>query len=251
MRSTYSPLKKALALFAASFLACSAQAGLINGGTLLDQAGADQLENWLGLDDQDFTNIYTGTAGVSNAAGFHNAVDGAGATFSIYGITLADGSTARVGGYTTLSWAGSGYAYDSEAFLFNLDTGEAQFTQNYNNYSIYRNANYFATFGGGHDLFGGIGTLGSYNGAGLNSTNDWRSGYSYSHSYDQSQGRITVANDSGYGAGNSGSSYNDWAVNSLEVYTFAGAVSVPEPSTLALFGIGLLGLGISRRRTKA
>lgn len=67
MRSTYSPLKKALALFAASFLACSAQAGLINGGTLLDQAGADQLENWLGLDDQDFTNIYTGTAGVSTA----------------------------------------------------------------------------------------------------------------------------------------------------------------------------------------
>lgn len=251
MRSTYSPLKKALALFAASFLACSAQAGLINGGTLLDQAGADQLENWLGLDDQDFTNIYTGTAGVSTAGQFHSAVNGAGATFSIYGISFADGSTARVGGYTTLDWAGSGYASDSEAFLFNLDTGEAQFTQNYTNHSIYRNERYFATFGGGHDLFGGYGVLGTCNGSGLNAFNTGCSGYSYSYSYDQSQGKITTANDSGYGNGNSGTSHYSWAVNSLEVYTFADAVSVPEPSTLALFGIGLLGLGISRRRTKA
>jgi hypothetical protein len=33
--------------------------------------------------------------------------------------------------------------------------------------------------------------------------------------------------------------------------TYVNTVSVPEPGTLALFGIGLLGMGLSRRRKKA
>jgi hypothetical protein len=33
--------------------------------------------------------------------------------------------------------------------------------------------------------------------------------------------------------------------------SFSRAVSVPEPGTLALFGVGLAGLGLTRRRRKA
>jgi hypothetical protein len=39
--------------------------------------------------------------------------------------------------------------------------------------------------------------------------------------------------------------------NGYYVYATAEEVSVPEPGTLALFGLGLLGMGLARRRKKA
>lgn len=222
----------------------AANAGSIIGGSLLDQAGADQLENWLGIGDQDFTNVWTGSARVSTATDFHSSVDGAGPTFSIFGITLSDGTKARIGGYTSLDWGGpSGYQYDSTAFIFNLDTLEVQFDQNHPQYAIYRNANYFSTFGGGHDIFAGYGSLGTCNGYNSHTCD----GYSYSHSYDPAQGQISVANDSGYYSGDSGLAYWHWSVDSLEVYTLSDATSVPEPGTIALLGLGLAGMGVRRR----
>lgn len=239
-----------ITLITAALLAMSpfAANATIIGGSLLDNAGANQLETWLGVGDQDFTNIWTGTAGVSTANSFHAAVDGQGPTFSIFGVTLNDGTTARIGGFTSLSWGGyTGYQYDSTAFLFNLDTLEVQTYQNYPQYAIYRNPNYFSTFGGGHDLFAGWGILGTSNGWG----NQHYDGYSLSHSYDQSQGQIAIAGDAGYGHGNSGIPYYSWRVNSLEVYTFkdsVGAVDVAEPGTLALLGLGFAGMALARRK---
>jgi hypothetical protein len=42
----------------------SANASTIIGGDLLDQAGANQLESWLGVGNQTFTNIFDGTYSV-------------------------------------------------------------------------------------------------------------------------------------------------------------------------------------------
>ena len=225
--------------------ATAALAGTVTGGSLLDSAGADQLETWLGVGDQDFTNVWSGDAGVGTASSWHAAVDGVGATFSIYNVTLGDGSTALIGGYTALDWSDSGYVFDATAFIFNLTSGEAQFTQHYNN-SIYRDSNYFATFGNGHDIFGGYGTLATCNGSNHHPICD---GYTYSYNYDQSQGQISIAGDTGSGNGSSGDPYYHIVVNSLETYTFAPAMAnVPLPAGGLLLITALGGLAFARRR---
>ncbi len=199
-----------------------------------DGAGADQLETWLGVGDQNFTNVWAGDAGVGTASSWHAAVDGVGATFSIYDVTLVDGSSALIGGYTALDWSGLGDVTDLTAFIFNLTTGEAQFTQPNGNgsASIYTNSDYFATFGGGHDIFGGAITLGSYMGS------------AHSFSYDPSQGLITLAGD-----GTSGSGTN-FTVKTLETYTFEPAATVPLPAGGLLLITALGGLGMARRRRR-
>lgn len=227
--------------------ATGALAGTVTGGSLLNGVGADQLETWLGVGDQDFTNVWAGDAGVGTASSWHAAVDGAGATFSIYDVTLGDGSSALIGGYTALSWAGSGYAYDATAFIFNLTTGEAQFTQRDNSHSIYRySSRYFATFGAGHDIFGGHDILSTCNGNNFITLCD---GYTSSLSYDSSQGQISVAGDTGYGSGDSGYDLRHIEVKSLETYTFAPAVTpVPLPAGGLLLITALGGLAAARRR---
>ncbi|EBA16351.1 hypothetical protein RSK20926_21539 [Roseobacter sp. SK209-2-6] len=242
-----------VSLACTTLLGTAAQAGVVSGGSLLSGSEADQFETWLGLGDQDFTNIWTGTAGVSTAASFHAAVDGQGPTISIFDITMGDGSNARIGGYTALDWGGSSTYYnDPTAFLFNLTTGERQTTQ-HNLSSIYVHPNYFPTFGGGHDIVAGFGVLGTYNG---NNSHPNHDGYSYSYTYDVGQGQISVAGDSGGGSGNSGNHYSHWSINTLEVYTFATAspiAPVPLPAGFPLLagGLALLGFGANRRRRSA
>ncbi len=218
-----------------------ALAGTVTGGTLLSGTGADQLETWLGVSDQDFANIWAGDAGVATAASFHAAADGAGPTFSIYDVTIWDGSRALIGGYTSADWGwgGSAWVSDATAFIFNLTTGEAQFTQHYSGqHSILAQSNYFATFGGGADISGGTNTLGN---------ND----HTYSYSYDNSQGQISIAGDSGSGNGDSGQHYSHITVNSLEVYNFAPAVAtVPLPAGGLLLITALGGLAAMRRRKR-
>ena len=223
-------------------------AGTINGGSLLHPSDANQIETWLGSGDLDFTNIFSGAAGVATAGSFHAAADGVGPTISIYEITLADSSHARVGGYTTVNWAapiGGEYVSDFAAFIFNLDSLELQNVQSIPQYAIFRAPSYFPTFGGGHDLFPGYGILGTCAGF---SGEPYCDGYSSSHSYDQDQGQITVVGDIGSGSGNSGTQYDSWSVNSLEVYTFAPAAPVPLPPAAILFAPAVAGLAFLRRR---
>ena len=50
----------------------------------------------------------------------------------------------------------------------------------------------------------------------------------------------------GYGENN-----GDYVIGQVDLEYDSGSVSVPEPGTLALFAIGLLGMGAARRRKKA
>lgn len=233
-------------------LSGEARATTVNGGSLLTIGDANQLETWLGIGDQGFTNIWSGLAGVATSSSFHTAVDGAGPTFSIFGISLGNGTTAKIGGYTALDWGGANgtnYQNDHTAFIFNLSTSEAQFTQ-HTAHSIYVDSGYFPVFGGGYDLFAGYGILGQC-GAVASAGCD---GSTRSYTYDQTQGQITVAGDigNGSGAGNSGLPVEHWSVNSLEVFTFAPAAPtvVPIPTALPLLAGGLSMLGLFGWRRK-
>ncbi|MEO0680624.1 MAG: PEP_CTERM-anchored TLD domain-containing protein [Pseudomonadota bacterium] len=230
-----------------------AEAGTVSGGSLLTGTDADQLETWFGLPDQDFSLIWSGVAGDATADSFHAAAAGVGPTFSIYGVTLGNGTEAKIGGYTTVDWAGpTGYVRDTEAAIFNLTIGEIQRQQpGYENTAVYRRTGvdaYFPTFGGGHDLFGGYGILGQCS----DTVNSICDGYTRSWSYDPSQGQISFGGDFGQGSGSSGANYRHIRVNSLEVFTSSDALAVPVPMGLPL-AIGAFGLwgAISLRRRRA
>ena len=236
-------IKKALVVSAITLASVGANAGVINGSTLLDDAGASQLESWLGQGDLDWTSIWYGEEGVSPTS-WHAAVDGVGPTVSIYQATNYLDEQILVGGFTNADWSGSGYKNDADAFIFNLTTGEYQGVDN-STLAINTGATEFATFGGGFDLYGGNLNLGLGD-------------YTYSYAYDTTQGRIDIAGDTGTGKGSSGVDYGSFNVQALETFTFSMAVlpevsldasaSVPVPASVALLGLGLL--GFARRKTK-
>ncbi len=230
-------LVAAVVLFAASIT----RAGVINGGELLDQSGADFLEARLGLGDLDFTNISNLSAGDTSTQ-WHADVRGYTDVISIYDITFR-GENYLVGGYSAIGHDGDGYSYNGAAtvenFVFNLSLGEIHNTQTYpytnGQYDQYDRADYFAAFGGGHDLFGGRHAIGYEQG--------------YAHGYS--------GNNYGYSYGGSHHLLGDglnylqrFTVNGLESFVFspAASVSVSEPSPLMLFGLGLAGLGFIRKK---
>ena len=223
-----------LALTVSSF---SAHAGIIDSSSvLLDDAGATQLETWLGQGDLDWDSIWYGATGAT-ATSWHGAVDSAGPTVSIYDVTY-NGASYLLGGYTGLSWGGTAWQGDNsnETFIFNLNSGLVQY-DNYviNYYDVYARPNYFATFGAGHDLFGGAHTLG---GAGyLNACTYAAFGTT------ATCGDVNRVNIFGV------QQRSNFTVNGLETFTFAPAAAVPEPATLAIFALGMIGLA-SRRFKK-
>ena len=235
-----------------------ANAGTIIGGSSMLTSGyVTQLETWLGEGSLTLTNIFTKANG-NTATDWHNSVDNQGRTFSVLEIVAYDPDqqqnvTQIIGGYNPQSWASSGSSstpndVDRTAFIFNLTTGVLQrqclttdplicgadandtgFLQTVNNSS-----------------------LGPYFGAGadLRVDFDLNDGYSWNSSYDINGGQV------GQGALNGidpDPSTHEWvSVGALETFTIsADTTPMPAPGMLAIFGLGLAGLGYARRKRAA
>jgi len=224
------------------FVSSVASAGIITGGDLLDQSGASFLEAQLGLGDLDFLNVSDLTTG-GTATQWHADVNGLTDVISIYDITY-NGQSYLLGGYSAIGHDGNGYTHnygtDNVNFIFNLTTNVSRDSNGlYDSYDQWDRSDYFATFGGGHDLFGGRIVVGGFQGY----TNNW-----YGDGYSYTGGQLLLGPLTASPGGHQGSAY--FIVNGLESYTFQAASAVPEPSILALMGLGIFGLGLSRRKMK-
>ncbi len=221
-----------------------ASAGIIDqNSVLLNDTSASQLENWLGQGDLDWTSIWFGATGATSTS-WHSAVDGVANTVSIYNITYA-GQEFLIGGYNAHAWnstTGSTHDFDGvwENFIFNLTTNiKAQTTIPHNDWAIGRHAVYndesdFARFGGGFEIYAGNDKLGDDLGY---------AGHLGTYVGRENTGTGNIVN----GDKTAGVEY---IVNSMETFTFSAATSVPEPSTLAIFALGIMGLA-TRRFKKA
>lgn len=247
----------------------TASAGTIVGGSsMLTGAHVTQLEGWLGEGPLELTNIYTKTSG-DTSTDWHTNVDGQGRTFSILEMVAsnAQGQTIThiVGGYNPQSWRSTGPVWndtpndaDRTAFIFNLTTDivqrqclttDAATCGRDGSDEGYRQTRNDATrgpvFGGGFDLTVNSSTL--------------NSGYSWNWSYDVAAGTGggTAGGGNVNGIDGNPSLWQWTSVGALETFTIAedtsdpGTTEVPAPGILAIFGIGLLGLGFARRKRAA
>ena len=92
--------------------------------------------------------IYSARLDGDDAQTFHKLCDNMGPTLVI----IKSNNGKIFGGFTRENWAGNGYKYDKDAFLFSLEKRLKANSSNNNN-SIYCNITYGPTFGGGHDLY--------------------------------------------------------------------------------------------------
>lgn len=216
---------------------------ILGGSDLLNIAGADLLEGWLGEGELQFTNIFDKVPGDGNDSwDFHAAVDGMRRTFSLIEVVDGSGHTLEViGGYNPQSWnSTTGWNYtspDSErtAFIFNLTDSTIQRqilgAGNFGlgQYQTYNTSNAGPTFGGGHDL---------------HVNNSLSGGYTYAWSY----GTSGVS-----GWDNSITGITSWfSIGDIEVFTIApdttpAVVPIPAAAPMVLLGMGLVA-AVRRRK---
>jgi hypothetical protein len=229
-------LNVALASLAIAVGSFPAHSGIIDASSvLLDDAGATQLESWLGQGDLDWDSIWYGTTGATPQQ-WHGGVDGVRDTVSIMKVIDATGVVSLIGGYTDTAWDAAGtYSYSISAFIFNLSTNARQnVIPSRAGNAIVTLPDYFPTFGGGHNL-----TAGYYQAIGAGSVGTHSAGYT-NLSQTFYEGRENILGGSGT---------TQFQLLELETLTFAPANDVPEPSTLAIFALGMIGLA-SRRFKK-
>ena len=229
---------------------------------MLTSGYVSQLETWLGEGPLTLTNIFTKGVTGNDSTDWHNSVDNQGRTFSVLEIVAYDPDqqqnvTQIIGGYNPQSWDATIDNYnltindvDRTAFIFNLSTGILQrqcltsdplscgtdFADR-GAFQTLNNIDFGPAFGSGYDLY-------------VNSSlND---GFSYNWSYGAGGGALAgdgIAN----GLDPDPNQYEWVSVGALETFSIATDTEeqptpMPEPGILALFGLGLAGLGMARRR---
>ncbi len=217
---------------------------ILGGSDLLNIAGADLLEGWLGEGELVFTNIFDKVPGDgNNSLSFHAAVDGRGRTFSLIEVIDGSGNTLEViGGYNPQSWSSigssNGTPLDSErtAFIFNLTDSTIQRqilgagNVGYGVIQTFNSSSYGPMFGG-HDI---------------NVDSSLSRGYTYAISY----GTDGVW---GYADSITGIMSNDLRIGDIEVFTIAlentpAVVPIPAAAPMVLLGMGLVA-ALRRRKT--
>lgn len=244
-------------MFGALLCQGPANAGAIVGGSsLLSGGDVTQLETWLGEGPLTLTNIFTKGIDGTTSTDWHNSVDGQGRTFSIIRIVDNLGVEATIGGYNPQSWnSTSGYNItlddaDRTAFIFNLSTGIAHYQCKSTDNSTCGEDDAYANEQGIHQTYNAA-HFGPLFGSGndLRVEGDLNSGWGWATSYGAPAGDV-------YGGSVSPldtdpSTHNWQAVTALETFTISEFTAVPTPHSLALFGLGLLGLGYFRRKQAA
>jgi hypothetical protein len=232
---------------------------VVGGGGLMTNAYAQTIQDWLGNEEIQLTNIYTKKLGDS-ASHFHSAVDGMGRTITLIELldtqpATASSSTWRgektislskqvVGGYNPKSfksdgsyqwWTGS----SDRAFLFNLASNELFLPMNTFSGDIetINSPNSGPTFGLGHDIYiSGQLDLGGFKGVSYGPNPLAGSGQSIVMTNDPDEASIYQV--------------SGVVIGSIEVYSISSIAAVPEPATMVLWGLGAIGLGAVQKKMR-